>query len=54
MRVSVNLSVKGTKYYKAVELFRRGSLSPGVAIRLEHQSDNPYDKNAVAVKMKRI
>ncbi len=53
MRASANLKVKGTKYYKAAELFQRGSLSPGIAIRLEHQPDNPHDKNAVAVKIKR-
>ena len=53
MRASANLSVKGTKYYKAAELFQRGSLSPGMLLRLEHQTDNPHDKNAVAVKIKR-
>lgn len=53
MRASASLKVKGTKYYKAAELFQRGSLSSGMAIRLEHQPDNPYDKNAVAVKVKR-
>lgn len=53
MRVSANLKVKGTKYYRAVELFRRGSLSKGTAIQLVHQPDNPYDKNAVAVKVKK-
>lgn len=53
MRASANLSIKGTKYYKAAELFQRGALSPGVTIRLEHQPDNLHDKNAVAVKIKR-
>lgn len=53
MRASANLSVKGTKYYKAAELFQRGALSSGMEIRLEHQPDNPHDKNAVAVKVKR-
>lgn len=53
MRVSANISVKGTKYYKAAELLQRGSLSVGTAIRLEHQPDNLHDKNAVAVKIMR-
>lgn len=53
MRASATITVKGTKYYKAAELFQRGSLSSGVTIRLEHQLDNPHDKNAVAVKIKR-
>lgn len=53
MRTSAILTVKGTKYYRATELFRRGSLSSGVIIHLEHQPNNPHDKNAVAVKIKR-
>ena len=52
MRATANLSVKGTRYYKAAELLQKGSLSSGVAIRLEHEPDNPYDKNAVAVRVK--
>ena len=53
MRASATIAVRGTKYYKAAELFRRGSLSSGVTILLEHQPDNPHDKNAVAVKIKK-
>lgn len=53
MKVSVNLVVKGTRHYKAGELLRKGSLSSGVAIRLEHQPDNPHDRNAVAVLVRR-
>jgi hypothetical protein len=53
MRATANLSVKGTRYYKAAELLQKGSLSSGLAIRLEHQSDNPHDMNAVAVRVKR-
>ena len=52
MQASANISIKGTKYYKAEELFRQGNLSSGLAIRLEHQFDNPHDENAVAVKTK--
>lgn len=53
MEVAVNLVVKGTPYYKADELLRKGFLSSGVAIRLEHHPDNPHDRNAVAVLVKR-
>jgi len=53
MRAIANLSVKGTRYYKAAELLQKGSLSPGLAIHLEHEPDNPYDTNAVAVRVKR-
>jgi len=53
MRISVNLSVKGARYYKAAEMLKKGSLSSGLAIRLEHQPDNPHDKNAVAVRVKK-
>ncbi|MGD9604418.1 MAG: HIRAN domain-containing protein [Dongiaceae bacterium] len=45
--------VRGTRYYKATELLQKGSLSSGLSIRLEHQPDNPHDKNAVAVRVKR-
>lgn len=50
---TANLAVKGTRYYKATELLKRGSLLSGLAIRLEHQPDNPHDKNAVAVRVKK-
>lgn len=53
MRKSAKISVKGTKYYRAEELFQRGSLSPGTAIRLQHQPENPHDRNAVAVKIRK-
>lgn len=53
MRATANLSVKGTRYYKAAELLQKGSLSSGLAIRLEQQPDNPHDKNAVAVRVKK-
>lgn len=53
MQVTANLAVKGTRYYKATELFQKGSLSSGLPIRLEHQPNNPHDKNAVAVRVKR-
>ncbi len=33
-------------------MLRKGSLSSGLAIRLEHRPDNPYDGNAVAVRIK--
>jgi hypothetical protein len=53
MRAVANLSVKGTRYYKAGELLQKGSLSSGLAIRLEHEPDNPHDTNAVAVRVER-
>jgi len=53
MQVTANLAVKGTRYYKATELLQKGSLSLGLPIRLEHQPNNPHDKNAVAVRVKR-
>ena len=53
MQVTANLAVKGTHYYKAAELLQKGSLSSGLLIRLEHQTNNPHDKNAVAVRVKR-
>ena len=53
MQRSVTISVKGTYYYKASEIFDRGALSPETAIRLEHQPNNPHDRNAVAVKVKK-
>jgi hypothetical protein len=34
MRAIANLSVRGTRYYKADELLQKGSLSSGFAIRL--------------------
>jgi hypothetical protein len=52
MRATANLSVKGTSYYKAAELLQNGALSSGLAIRLQHQPNNPHDKNAVAVLVK--
>lgn len=53
MQVTTNLTVKGTRYYKAAELLQKGSLSLDLPIRLKHQPDNPHDKNAVAVLVKR-
>jgi hypothetical protein len=53
MKTTVNIPVKGTSFYKAKELFQKGFLSQGMPIQLEHQTNNPHDKNAVAVKLKR-
>lgn len=52
MLVTANIVVKGTNYYNVAELFEQDSLSPGLAVRLEHHPENQYDKNAVAVKVK--
>ena len=51
-RSNANLSVSGTRYYKAAELLQKGSLTSGLAICFEHEPNNPYDKNAVAVRLK--
>ena len=45
------LSVKGTSYYEGRRLMQSGSLYQGCPIRLEHHPDNPYDSNAIAVKL---
>jgi hypothetical protein len=52
MRVTAVLVVKGTRYYKAGEMRKKGLLVDGVDIRLLHQPENPYDHNAVAVLLK--
>ncbi|SFR57455.1 group I intron endonuclease [Marinobacter daqiaonensis] len=52
MRATANLSVKGTRYYRASELFQKGSLYSGLPIRMEHQPHNPHDSNAVAFKIR--
>ncbi len=53
MKVSVNLQLKGTTYYAARELLKNKFLKSGVELRLEHQRENPHDKNAVAVLVKK-
>lgn len=53
MRVEVTLSLRGARYYKALELFQKGALTAGTSLRLEHESDNPHDEKAVAVRIKR-
>lgn len=53
MRVSTNIVVKGTYYYKANEALKKGLLVSGVGIRLIHQPSNPHDRNAVEVRLKR-
>ena len=53
MRTTAKLAVKGTRYYKANKLLQLGSLTSGLAIRLEHEPDNHHDKNAVSVRVKR-
>ena len=43
------LRLKGTKYYRAPDLYRLGELRNGESLRLVAERDNPHDKNAVAV-----
>ncbi len=50
MQTNATTRVKGTHYYEASRLFRQGLLKPDAVIKLEHQPDNKYDKNAIAVK----
>lgn len=51
MDFSVILEVKGTRYYKASELWQSGALTVGLPVRLVHQADNPHDPNALAIKL---
>src|SRR5690554_3995124 len=51
MIATANLSVKGTQYYQASELFQNRSLYSGLSVRMEHQPHNPHDSNAVASKV---
>ncbi|HRV23477.1 MAG TPA: HIRAN domain-containing protein [Syntrophorhabdaceae bacterium] len=46
------LRIKGTPFYCAPDLFKKGLLKPGMDVCLEHQPQNPYDRNAVAVFLK--
>lgn len=41
------VNVRGETYYKAA--CKAGDFSPGVAVRLRREPDNPYDMNAVAI-----
>lgn len=52
MSVNTVIRIKGTSYYKATDLYRNGSLSNGLSVHFKCQPDNPYDPNAVAVKLK--
>lgn len=51
MRKTVHISVRGTRYYKAAESWKKRLLKPGSRIRLVHEPDNPHDENAVAVHL---
>ena len=46
------LILKGTTYYEANTQYRLHNLEPGSKLILEPQPDNPYDRYAVAVKLK--
>lgn len=52
MQKSVEISLKGTRYYEARNLLSGGMLKINLPVILVHEPDNPYDKNAVAVKLK--
>lgn len=51
MSVNTTISVKGTRYYNAPDLYKNGTLHRGLSALLICQPDNPYDSNAVAVKL---
>ncbi len=51
MTVSVTLVVKGSRYYGVASALASGALAIGAAIRLVHEPHNPYDPNAVAVRL---
>jgi len=52
VRAVATLVVKGTRYYKAHGLLSTGALVAGLPVRLEHQPDNPHDRNAVAIRVR--
>ena len=51
MAISVVLVVKGTRYYGAPKLYEIGQLKRGAEVFLEHDPNNPHDKNAVEVRL---
>lgn len=53
MRVSTNLVVKGTYYYKTHKALKKGLLVSGIGICLVHRPNNPHDRSAVEVRLKK-
>lgn len=53
MQKFATLTIKGTRFYKAQELFEKGELYVGLPLRLRHQPNNQSDKNAVGIYIKR-
>lgn len=51
---TTNLKVVGTYYYQATDAFRAGTLRAGSAVQLVADTNNAYDKNAVAVYSKNL
>jgi len=51
---TTNLKVVGTYYYQAIDAFRAGILSVGSVVKLVADTNNPHDKNAVAVYSKNL
>jgi hypothetical protein len=45
--------VKGTRYYRAELEFEKGELHEGTELRLVHEPNNPYDSNAVSVRLRK-
>ena len=52
MKTAVIVTVKGTYFYNVVELVNKKILVIGTEIKLEHDPNNIYDSNAVAIKIK--
>ena len=52
MCATTTITVRGARFHQAGQLLRKGSLSAGTEVRLEHQPDNPHDRNAVAILVK--
>lgn len=46
-----DLTLKGTHYYEAETLYRTNQIQVGSSVYLQHEPKNPYDHNAVAVKV---
>jgi hypothetical protein len=51
--ITATIVVKGTRYYRAKLEFEKGELHEGAELRLVHEPNNPYDSNAVSVRLRK-
>lgn len=51
--ITATIVVKGTRYYRAKLEFGKGELHEGAELRLVHEPNNPYDSNAVSVRLRK-